>query len=258
MNKQPNIMNYSKWAIAAALTLTFVACKKDKDEDDTPTPSVTTGTIKANFTFMNGSSAFNMNDVVMDGAGHNVQFSLLKFYMSDFHLVDDADNTVGEFHETVILLDASTTNEFTLGSMSPGHVHEAHVALGLDSATNHADFTMAESPLNNADMYWFWSPAQGYKFLAMEGKVDGNGDGDFVDPEDVSFLYHCATDALLRETHIHVHQDVTAGSTVTMQATVDVARVISGLDLLAVPDAMGDTPANVTAMDSLAVSVDGM
>lgn len=258
MNKQPNNMNYSKWAVAAALTLTFVACKKDKDEEDAPTPSVTTGTIKANFTFMNGSSAFNMNDVVMDGAGHNVQFSLLKFYMSDFHLVDDADNTVGEFHESVILLDASTTNEFTLGSMSPGHVHEAHVVLGLDSTTNHSDPLTADYPLNIPGMHWSWNPAAGYKFLAMEGKVDGNGDGDFVDPEDVSFLYHCATDALLRETHIHVHQDVTAGSTVTMQATVDVAKIISGLDLLTVPDAMGATPANVTAMDSLAVSIDGM
>lgn len=256
MNKQPNTMNYSKWAVAAALTLTFVACKKDKDEEDAPTPSVTTGTIKANFTFMNGSSAFNMNDAVMDGAGHNVQFSLLKFYMSDFHLVDDADNTVGEFHETVILLDASTTNEFTLGSMSPGHVHEAHVALGLDSAVNHADFATAESPMNHADMYL--NAADGYVFLAMEGLVDGNGDGDFVDAEDVTFTYRCATDALLREAHFHVHQDVTAGSTVTMQAMVDVAKVISGLDLLTVPDAMGATPANVTAMDSLAVSIDGM
>lgn len=252
-------MKYSKWAIMAALTLTFVACKKDDDEDDTtPTTNPTTGTVKANFTFMNGSSAFNMNDAVMDGAGHNVQFSLLKFYMSDFHLVDDADNTVGEFHESVILLDASTTNEFTLGSMSPGHVHEAHVALGLDSATNHADPLTADYPLNVAGMHWSWNPSLGYKFLAMEGHVDGNGDGDFVDAEDVAFTYHCATDALLRETEFHVHQDVTVGNTMTMNATVDVAKIISGLDMLLNSTAMGATPANVTAMDSLAVSIDGM
>lgn len=251
-------MKYSKWAIMAALSLTFVACKKNDDEDTTPTPNPTTGTVKANFTFMNGSSAFNMNDAVMDGAGHSVQFSLLKFYMSDLHLVDDADNTVGEFHETVLLLDASTSNEFTLGSMSPGHVHEAHVVLGLDSATNHADPLTADYPLNIPGMHWSWNPAAGYKFLAMEGHVDGNGDGDFVDAEDVAFTYHCATDALLRETHIHVHQDVTAGSTVTMMASVDVPRIISGLDMLANATAMGGTPSNVTAMDSLAVSIDGM
>lgn len=251
-------MTYCKWAIMAALPIALAACKKDKDEDEAPVPSVTAGIIRANFTFMNGNSSFNINNAVLDGAGHNVRFSLLRFFISDIHLVDDADNPVGEFHETVLLLDASTSNEFTLGSMSPGHVHEAHVSLGLDSTVNHADPLTAAYPLNVAGMHWSGNPAQGYKFLVMEGVIDGNGDGDFLDAEDVPFTYHCATDALLREAHFHVHQDVTAGSTVTMMATVDVAKVISGLDLLAVPDAMGATSASTTAMDSLAVSIDGM
>ncbi len=251
-------MKYSKWAIMAALSLTFVACKKDDDEDTTTTPAPTTGTVKASFAFMNNGSAFSINDALLDGAGNNVQFSRLKFYISDIHLMDDAANTVGEFHETVLLLDASTSNEFTLGSMSPGHIHEAHMALGLDSATNHANPIDAAYPLNVADMHWNWNPTAGYKFLLMEGHVDGNGDGDFVDAEDIAFTYHCATDALLRETHIHVHQDVTVGGTVTIEAAVDVARIISGLDFLGTPDAMGATPANVTAMNSLAVSIDEM
>lgn len=251
-------MNYSKLALMALLAVSLASCKRDDDEDPAPTPTpATTGTVKISFTFMNGSAPYDINTTVQDGAGHNVRFSDLKFYTSDFHLTDDADVEVAEFHEVVLLADASaTTNEFTLGTMSPAHVHEAHISLGLDATLNHADPTLAEYPLNVPGMHWSWNPAAGYKFLLMEGHVDGNNDGDFEDAEDVAITYHCATDALLRESHVHIHADVTAGSTVTMAAGVDVAKIISGLDFLTTPMAMGGEPANITAMDSLAVAID--
>ena len=107
-------------------------------------------------------------------------------------------------------------------------------------------------------MHWSWNPSAGYKFLNMEGHVDGNGDGDFDDAEDLTFTYHCATDALLREDHVHVHMDVTAGSTVTLQAKVDVAALLTGLDLLTNSVAMGGGTNNVTAMDNLVTAIDEM
>ena len=244
-------------AILATATLVLSACTKDNEE--VPDPSPTTGTIGLSVTFMNGNLAYSLDSVLTDGAGHRVRLSDLKFYASDFHLVNDAAVTVGEFHEAVVLVDASnSSNSFTLGTMSPGHVHEAHIALGLDSVTNHADPTLADYPLNVPGMHWSWNPASGYKFLLMEGKVDGNGDGDFDDPEDLDIIYHCATDALLREAHLHIHANLVAGGTVTMAAKVDVAKVISGLDFLGTPVAMGGEAANITAMDSLAVAIDEM
>jgi hypothetical protein len=92
----------------------------------------------------------------------------------------------------------------------------------------------------------------------MEGHVDGNGDGDFDDLQDVAFAYHCATDALLREDHVHVHADVTAGATVVLSVKVDVAALMNTLDLLADPVPMGGGPNNVTAMNNLVMAIGEM
>lgn len=252
-------MDLCKPALMAVLVLSLAACKRDKEDEPEPTPTPTTGTVKVSFTFMNGSAPYGISTIVQDGAGHNVRLSTLKFYASDFHLTDDAHVEVAEFHGTVVLADASApSNEFTLGTMPPSHVHGAHISLGLESGLNHADPTQAAYPLNVPDMHWSWNPAAGYKFLNMEGHVDGNNDGDFDDPEDAAITYHCATDALLREAQVHIHAHVEAGGTATLNARVDVAKIISGLDLLATPMAMGAQPANVTAMDSLAAAIKEM
>jgi hypothetical protein len=95
----------------------------------------------------------------------------------------------------------------------------------------------------------------GFDVGVLTAAKSKGGDGDFEDAEDASFTYHCATDALLREAEIHLHAEVAAGAEATMQAQLDVARLISGLDLLANGMAMGAQPANVTAMDSLVVSI---
>ncbi|HQW86883.1 MAG TPA: hypothetical protein PLH93_06845 [Flavobacteriales bacterium] len=249
-------MNTQHLALVAALAVGFTACKKDDPEPTPTTP--TTGTVKLSFSFTKNGAPFTLSDVVQDGAGHAVKFDKLKFYVSDIHLTDDAMNTVGEFHGTVLLVDAAAaTNTFTLGSIAPNHIHEVHIALGLDSATNHADPTQAESPLDLEEMHWSWNPSAGYKFLNMEGYVDGNGDGDFDDPEDKAFLYHCATDALLTEDHFHYHADLAAGGTANLAPTIEVTTLLMGLDLLANDIAMGGGPNNQTAMTNLAAAITG-
>lgn len=243
--------------LLASLAL-ITACKRETDDEPPPvTPDPTTGTVEMSFAFVSGDDAFDMDATYQDGAGNHLRFDNIKFYVSDIHLSDDDDNEVAAFDGTVLLVDASAANNvFALGEMSPVHVHEAHIALGLDSELNHADPTVAPYPLNVAGMHWDWNPAAGYKFLVFDGMIDGNVDGDFNDTEDIPFLYHCATDALLRETHVHIHANVTAGTTATLEAKVDVAVLLSGLNLLTNPVAMGADVNTTTAMDSLVVAID--
>lgn len=252
-------MNMRDLATIAALCLTAPACKKDPKTPPAPAGAgeVGTGTVRLSFSFVNGQDPFDINGTYHDGAGHAVRFSTLKFYVSNIHLSDDAGNSVGHFDQAWLVDGAGSGEPFTLGTIPAAHVHEAHFHLGLDSAVNHADPLTAAYPLNVPDMHWSWNPTAGYKFLNMEGKVDGNGDGDLDDPEDVVFTYHCATDALLRSTHLHIHANVNAGATATMEATVDVAVLLSGLDLLANPMAMGGGSNNVIAMDSLVSAIGG-
>lgn len=246
-------MNTSKLALMAIAALSLAACKKDKDDDDDDDHDHT-ATIQARFDFVHGSNAFDMNAAYTDGAGHAIKFSTLKFYASDFVLMDDAMNVVASYANTAVLADAANTVAQTIGTMGHGHIHEVHFNLGLNSTVNHADPTTAAYPLNIPGMHWSWNPAAGYKFLNMEGHVDGNGDGDFDDAEDVPFTYHCATDALLSEHHVHFHQDVDGG-TVVIVAKVNVALLMVGLDLLTNSMAMGGGPNNQAAMSNLVAAI---
>ncbi len=254
-------MNMNKFSLLALIGLSLAACKKDEEEAPapTPTPTPTTGTVKMAFTFMHGTNAFDLNNTYQDGAGNNIRFDKVKFYASNIHLMDDAAAEVAHFHDTYLLLDASAaSNTFTLGAINPGHVHEAEFTLGLDSETNHADPTLAEAPLNIPEMHWSWNPTAGYKFLNMEGHVDTNGDGDFDDATDGVFTYHCATDAMAREAMVHIHADVTAGGTATLNAKVDMAVVLQSLNLVTNSVAMGGGPANAAAMDALVTAIGEM
>jgi hypothetical protein len=249
-------MNPKYLAILAALPIAFTACKKDEDTP-APTPVPTTAAMKLSFNFVSGIVPFNINNMYTDGAGNAIRFSTLKFYVSDVHLMDDDDNVVGEFHDSYLLVDgASSSNVFDLGAMNAGHVHMINFSLGLDSPTNHADPLTAAYPLNIPGMHWSWDPSAGYKFLNMEGLVDGNGDGDVDDTEDVPFTYHCVTDALLREDSFHQHEDVAGGATVTLAAKVDVNMLLMGMDLLSASVAMGGGPNNQAAMNNLVMAID--
>jgi len=239
------------------MALAITACKKDEETPPAPTPAPTTANMRMSFNFVKGTAPFDFNALHQDGMGRTIRFNTLKFYVSDVHLEDDDMNQVADFHDTYILVDASaSSNAFDLGTMAAGHVHMVNFALGLDAATNHADPINAPYPLNIPGMHWSWNPAAGYKFLNMEGIVDGNGDGDMDDSEDVPFTYHCATDALLREKHVHIHADVAAGSTVTLAAKVDVQLLLSGLDLLTNSVAMGGGANNQAAMNNLVTAID--
>ena len=214
--------------------------------------------------FMNGMMPFDFNAAHTDGAGNNIRFTTLKFYVSGAQAMDAAGATAGSFNSTYMLVDAAAPllNNFTLGSMTAGHVHELHFLLGLDEATNRIDPTLADYPLNIPGMHWSWNPSAGYKFMNMEGYVDVNNNGVFDDGADVVFEYHCAqnvsqaaTAPVLRESQLMVHQDLAVGAELTVMSHVNMATLLTGMDLLATPVAMGNGAGNQLLMDNLAASI---
>jgi hypothetical protein len=257
-------MNLSKLGLLAMIALSLAACRKDEHEHPDPAPAPaplpTTGTVKLGFNLSHGANVFSMNSTYQDAAGNNIRFDKLKFYASNFHLSNDAGAEVGRFNDTFLLIDgAAASNVFTLGSLDPAHVHEVEFTLGLDAETNHADPLLAEAPLNIPDMHWSWNPTAGYKFLNMEGHVDTNGDGDFDDATDGTFIYHCATDALARTTSFTTHADVLAGGTLTIMANVDMAVVLQAMNVTSNPmPSMGGNSTNGGLMNALVGAIDAM
>lgn len=260
-------MNAKHLAFFSLASLALVACKKEDPVTPTPAgPSIpaTTGTLRLSMEFMNGMEPFDFAAAHTDGAGNNIRFTTLKFYISGAQAMDTAGSTVGSFPSTYMLVDAATPdmNTFTLGSMTAGHVHELHFLLGLDEATNRVDPTLADHPLNIPGMHWSWNPSAGYKFMNMEGYVDVNNNGTFEVGADVEFQYHCAQNVaqalaspVLREDHLAVHQELAVGAELTVQSHLNMVTLLSGVDLLSTPVAMGNGAGNQLLMDNLAAAI---
>ncbi len=245
------ITNLALLAASAALVLT--ACKKD-EEDPPVNNTPTTGTVHVSLGFHWGDPDFVLGDTYTDGAGHAIQVSALKFFLSETHL-ENAGSIIADFHDSFILADAAEEGSFTIGTASPGSFDHVEIVIGLDSATNHADPTMAEAPLDDASMHWSWNPAAGYKFLLLEGRVDDDGDG-VVDSGDPTFTYHCATDDAIRLFSAAHAGTITAGAATSMHVHLHVDQLVNGVDMLATQMGMGYEPINAQLMDNLAASLE--
>ena len=125
-----------------------------------------------------------------------VQLSRAEFYISEVEL-QHPDGTMLPLSDQYLLVSASApTTEFTLGSWPVEAAHGVILHLGVPQAVNHNDpaawpSSHALAP-KNPSMHWGW--AAGYRFMAIEGKVDNNGDGV---PE-TNFEFHNLGDALYK------------------------------------------------------------
>jgi hypothetical protein len=239
--------------LAASAALVLTACKKD-EEDPPVNNTPTTGTVHLSLGFHWGDPDFVIGQTYTDGAGHAIQVNALKFFLSETHL-ENSGSIIADFHDSFILADAAEEGSFILGAASPGSFDHVEIVIGLDSATNHADPTMAEAPLDDASMHWSWNPAAGYKFLLLEGRVDDDGDG-VVDSGDPTFTYHCATDDAIRLLSAAHAGTITAGAATSMHVHLHVDQLVNGVDMLATQMGMGYEPINAQLMDNLAASLE--
>lgn len=241
-------------AFTVALAVGFTACKKDSDEpvDTTPVETPHNATVRMSFTFIQGLNPYTLDSIVHDSLGHALKLDGLRFYIGGGHAANDEEIEVAEYDSARFLVDASATNDFLLGPIYASHIHEFHLDLGLDSATNHADFATAEAPLNDPTMYL--NASDGYKFLVITGHADADGDGTF----ETAFNYACGTDALLTDAHVHAHHDIAEGETFTAPASVDVIALFAGIDVVATPMGSGAEEVNIRLMENLELGINGM
>lgn len=225
--------------------------RKEKEPDPVPAGE----SVSLAFGFHVGGDSFDPQVVQHDGAGHAIRLGTLRFIASGFVLRDAQDQVVAAFPQQAILADAMAgQGPLYIGRILTGAPEQVRFFLGLDSAMNHANPLSLPYPFNAPGLHWDWNPAAGFKFLELEGHVDGNGDGDFDDAEDQVFAYHCATDTLLRADSVSTAPQRVNGAWV-FTIPVDVALLLQELDLLAVPVAMGAAPECALAMDNLVVAV---
>jgi uncharacterized repeat protein (TIGR04052 family) len=85
-----------------------------------------------------------------------------KFQVDDIALLDF------EGHTDACNEGTPEVNARVIGTLPEGEYRGLSFKLGLPFARNHADQTLAPSPLNLSGMYWTWQ--SGYKFFRFEGE----------------------------------------------------------------------------------------
>ncbi|MBS1580823.1 MAG: hypothetical protein JST66_01350 [Bacteroidetes bacterium] len=239
--------------LSAALLVLATGCKKDKEPEPTPSDS-TTATFRLGIGFHWQGDDFDIANTYADGAGNAIKFTAVRFYLSETHLNNGA-STIADFHHSFILADAAEEGEYTIGTVPAGSYDELGIVIGLDSATNHADPTLAEAPLNDPDMHWSWNPEVGYKFLVLEGRIDDDGNG-VVDDNDPVFTYHCATDDALRNITLPFNASAAAGGILEGHMEVRMNVIVSGVDMLTTQSGMGYEAINAQLMDNLTTALE--
>lgn len=126
----------------------------------------------------------------------NVKITRAEFYISEVE-IHNADASKTPLTDQYLLVNANApTAEYDLGTWNLSEAQGATLHLGVPQSVNHNDPAAwpPSHPLapQNPSMHWGWSA--GYRFMAIEGKVDNNGDGI---PE-TNFEFHNLTDQLYK------------------------------------------------------------
>lgn len=220
----------------------FTACDKDDDDND-PDPEPTGKDVMVVVKPMVGDDAIQLN-TTYDINGQMVSFEKLKFYLSNFELIDDAGTVLADNDGLPILADTEQ-NGVVIGTTDASHLHMLMFGAGVDSTANAGSPMTNPFPLDDVDMHWNWNPAGGYKSFVMEGTVDGQ-----------DFVTHAAAPGAQSNViyqdgiAVDLHTVSTAGDHIHIEVQVDLADMLDGLTIPAGPS-MGTAPLNQSYMTKL-------
>jgi hypothetical protein len=227
----------------AMVGVLLTACDKDVEEihDDLVTPPHPNTTVSMGMAYSLNGAAFDPAQTFLDAGGTRVKLNTLKFYLSQPSFTNDDGDTVASFSEKYLLFDMSLGNQIQVIGELDGHLHEMHVALGIDSLTNHSDPMTLPHPLNAPGLWWGW--ASGHLFLMMDGRFDSDGD-DVVDSD---FNFHCGMDTMYTPTDLSIHRDANMGGLVVLPFNLSIDSIFSDLNVAAHP--------NITIVDPITVNL---
>lgn len=111
--------------------------------------------------------------------GKQLRLFRAAFYIAEIEL-HRTDGSRLMLTDQYLLVDAAEPGrEFDLGNWSVTDIEGISLRIGVDSARNHLDPASypADHPLapQNPSMHWGW--VSGYRFMAIEGRIDNNADG---------------------------------------------------------------------------------
>jgi hypothetical protein len=144
--------------------------------------------LQLKFHHMAGNNPLTYDTEFTLSTGRKIKFSKAQFYLSGFR----ADgSSVNKSYDTHLLITAEDDSAHAIGHLTGSNVTGLTLAIGVDSAYNHADPAIfdAEHALsaNQPNFgHWGWNP--GYKFIVIEGMMDSTA--AMNGPVSYPFIYH--------------------------------------------------------------------
>ncbi len=206
------LQKFSAFKAVAVIGFSLLALSSCKKDDGTTTPTTPTtpsvdpyGKIAVTFTNEVDGQALNTSGSwYTNPNGNPYNFSLLKYYVTNFTLVKE-DGSEKNF-KTYKLIDGAdaASGKFTLDSVANGNYTAVKFYLGVDSARNHTGAQDGDlDPIHG--MIWTWNT--GYIFFKHEGQYkDASGIAK-------SLLLHLGTDAALSSVTVPVTKFEVKGNT---------------------------------------------
>ncbi|MEM7162093.1 MAG: MbnP family protein [Bacteroidota bacterium] len=198
------------------MSLGIVAC----ENDDEPMPSEN-GSITIRMNHLIDGGTFELN-TPYDFSGQEVVFTDFRYYISNINFKGQTGTDLDNPEKTAWIV-SPAEDEMALGKIDAKNIFAMDFLVGLDDIVNHQDPTMAsEEELMNNEMHWGWNPSAGYKFMRIEGLVDGE-----------VFGYHVATDnrlSTLTDIEIAFSNEDDRNNILEMQ--FDVKKLFEGITIL--------------------------
>ncbi len=160
--------------------------------------------------------------------GKKVKLTRAEFYISEVEMLLP-DNAVLPLTDRYILVNAENpAAEHDLGAWEVDGIQGLTLHIGVPQSVNHNDPAAwpSDHPLapQNPSMHWGWSA--GYRFMAIEGKVDNNNDGV---PE-TDFEFHNLGDALYRAVELTGMAEADNG-VLDLHLTLDYAKLFENMPM---------------------------
>lgn len=208
------------------ILLFFSSCeKKIKPPTGEGNASFIPAYIKIKASFNYSGNNFSLNQVINDQLGRAIKIELLKFYISNVHLHFMQGGTVKIEDVLLINFNQSAGVEFLIKAPI-GTYNGISFGLGLDTQQNASDPSTfpATHPLSVLqNTYWTW--ATKYRFIMLDGKGDGNGDGNLND----LFSYHAGDDLLYNTLQFNTASfQVKTKQISTLEIKLDIDKVFFG------------------------------
>ena len=189
------------------------------------------------FNHLADSVKLEYNKGYKDWQNNSYTFTRSQFYESEISLKHNS----GEVTDlTDYLLVDPETIEYDLGEHELGTLESIVFYVGVPQSVNHNDPSAypSDHPLypQNPSMHWGW--ASGYRFWALEGKIDANNDGVL----NKVFQYHAVGNKYYTKVEVPT-AGVTSGTDLTIYIDIIYQRLLQNVDIPNTVIEHGDGPA---------------